>query len=319
MKKIALLLPLLAISFTTFAQVGKLLREAKNTTDLNKQITLCNEIIALDNKNLDAYFLRALAKNDLGNYHGAIVDYSKIIVLKPDADTYFNRGNSRYNLLDFEGAKDDFLNAYKLDPYFIDALYSLAHTQVDLEDYENALKSINTFIKLAPEEAKGYTLRALIFAHTDNYKNAISDYSMAILVAPSAESYLNRGIYYLNINYYKKANSDFKTALQIDKTNSFAYFYKGATGVLLGKYTTAIKDFNKALEFDTFDFDALLGLAIAYLKANDTTNAKLYYGKAAQIVSPNAAISHVETFENSFWYANTYYFFVNSYSDLSKL
>ncbi len=318
-KNVLLIIAILFTNAITLAQTGKLLREAKNTTDLNKQIALCNQVIALDSKNLDAYFLRGLAKNDLGDFHGAIVDYSKIILLKPDADTYFNRGNSRYNLQDFEGAKDDFMKAFKLDPYFVDALYSLAHTQVDLEDYQNAIKSINAFISLVPDQAKGYTLRALIFAETNNHKSAIADYSMAILVAPSVESYLNRGIYYLSINYYKNANADFKTVLRSDKTNSFAYFYRGTSGLLLGKYTNAINDFKKAIKFDASDFDAMLGLALSYYKAKDIPNAKLYYNKAAQIISPNNPINNVSAFENSYWYTNEYYFFVNIYNDLSKL
>lgn len=319
MKKIFLIIILFAINLTAFSQVGKLMREAKNTTDLNQQIKLYDQVLALEPKNLDAYFLRGLAKNDLDDFHGAIVDYSKVILSKPDADSYFNRGNSRYSLGDFESAKDDFLNAYKLDPYFVDALYSLAHTQYDLEDYQSALKSINTFIDLVSEQARGYNLRALIFAQANNYKSAISNYSMAILVEPSTETYLNRGVYYLNINYYKNADSDFKTVLRIDKTNSFAYFYRGATGLLLGKYPNAVSDFKKAIEYDAFDFDAMLGLAMTYYKANDFENAKLYYAKAAQVVSPNEPINSVNAFENSYWFVNQYYFFANMYNSLAKL
>ena len=67
----------------------------QNWENLEERINLLDQVISLEPKNLDAYFYRALAKNDLGDYQGAIVDYSKIILIEPDADTYFNRGNSR--------------------------------------------------------------------------------------------------------------------------------------------------------------------------------------------------------------------------------
>lgn len=162
MKKIFILLFFICPIFG-FTQANKILRQAIRTTDLNEKISLLNQVIDLESKNLDAYFYRALAKNDLGDFSGAIVDYSKIIFDDPDADTYYNRGNSRYSLKDFTGAKEDYARAYMLDKNFLDALYSLACVKLDLEAYEDAIKDFSNIIKVAPDWSKAYILRAAAY------------------------------------------------------------------------------------------------------------------------------------------------------------
>jgi len=159
MKK-KLFLFLITLPILLFSQASKLYRKAIKTTDLSTKIKLLDEAITLDANYLDAYFLRALTKNDIGDYNGAIIDYSKIILKKPDADSYFNRGNSRFSLKDLVGAKTDYENAYALDPNFIDALYSLACVKFDLSNYEEAIKDFDKLLKLNPNIPDAYMLRA---------------------------------------------------------------------------------------------------------------------------------------------------------------
>lgn len=300
------------------AQANKLYRKALNSEDLEERISLLDQVIAEDPKNLDAYFYRALAKNDLGDYQGAIVDYSKIILIEPDADTYFNRGNSRYNLEDFEGAKADFEKAVELDRSFIDARYSLACTKYDLKEYENAIEDFTIIIKFVPDLQIAYTLRAASYVALEDYKKAILDYTSAIYINPDADAFLNRGVLFLDIKNYQKAKSDLNTAIRLDKTNPFLYFYRGTSSMLLGKFDHAIEDFNKALEFDSQDFESLLGLSMAYLKTNDLEQAKIHFKKAKSIVNEDPEDSSIDLFSKSYWYTKHYYYFKNSYDELEK-
>ena len=182
-----------------YSQANRYIRQALNTSDLNERIELLTKAIELEPEKLDAYFYRGIAKNDLGDYYGAIVDYSKVIVEEPDADTYFNRGNSRYSLENFEGAKEDYKKAIELDPYFVDAHYSLGCANYDLGDYDAALTNFNTVIKIQPYYAKAYNLRANIYSFQKKHKEALKDYTMGVLVDPSADTYYNRGVFYFII------------------------------------------------------------------------------------------------------------------------
>ena len=319
MKRHLLIIATLFFCFTSFAQVNKLLRQANKSIDLNEKIDLYSQVIALDSKNLDAYFFRALAKNDLGDYHGAIVDYSKIILLDPDADTYFNRGNSRYSIKDYEGAKEDYRKAFELDKSLTDALYSLGCVNLDLGEFIEAIKDFNTLITLNPLNPKLYYQRAQAYQGLQNHLKALEDYSRAITVDPSADTYYNRGVFLLNINYYQRANDDFTSSLKLNNNNSYAYFYRGATHLFLGEFIKAISDFEDALSFDAMDFDALLGLAMSYQKINDLEKAKFYFDKASNIISPNQPVTDVEALKNTYWHQNQFYYLNDNFKNLQNL
>ncbi|MDO7171915.1 tetratricopeptide repeat protein [Mariniflexile sp. AS56] len=319
MKRIIIILIVTICQFTTYAQARKFLRQATKTNDLNEKIELYTQVIELEPKNLDAYFYRGLAKNDLGDYSGAIVDYSKIIVIQPDADTYYNRGNSRYSIKNYVGAKDDYENAYKLDPNFIDALYSLACVKYDLGDFEGAISNLSGVINVDPSVTKTYYLRASAYAALENHKLALNDYSLAILSDQSSDSFYNRGVFYLSINYYQDANTDFSIAIKRNRNNSFAHFYRGTSFLLLGKYEDALLDFNTALGFDPLDFDALTGLALTYYNMNNLNSAKLHFQKAKAIIAPEATIDSIDQFKNTYWYQNQYFYFSENFKKLVNL
>lgn len=319
MKRIFTILIFLLFQSISFGQANKLFRQATNSTDLNEKIDLYTQVIELEPKNLDAYFYRGLAKNDLGDYSGAIVDYSKIIVLEPDADTFYNRGNSRYSINDYAGAQEDYQSAFKLDSNFLDALYSLGCVKYDVGDFEGSIKDFTTLINAIPNQTKFYFHRALAAVALENHALALNDYSLAILVEPSADTYYNRGVFYMDINYYEKANSDFSASLKLNENNSYAYFYRGASSLFLGKYLDAITDFDSVLKFDSLDFDAMLGLAICYFKLNDINNASLYFGKAKSILSLDSDSKDIENYKNTYWFQNQYFFFSENFSNLSKL
>ncbi len=314
-----IILLLIIVPYIGFTQANKLIRQANRSSNLTEKIELLSQAIALEPKNWDAYFYRALAKNDMGDHGGAIVDYSKIIVEAPDADTYYNRGNSRFSIKDFNGAKEDYAKAYMLDDHFIDALYSLACAKFELAEYEEAIKDFNLVIKKAPNQPNTYMLRAAAYRALENYEKAAQDYTTAIYIEPSADAFFNRGAFYMDINYYQQANDDLNKAIQLNNSHAFAYFYRGTSHLLLGKFEQAVSDFNKVIEFDATDFDAHLGLAISYYKLNNATKAKEYFERANSILSIPQDVNSIEPYSNTYWFQNQYYYFSNNIGLIAKL
>lgn len=320
MKKLFIASILISLPIFTFGQAKKLYRQAYRATDPKEKIELFTKVITLEPKNLDAYFQRAIAKNDIGDYGGAILDYSKILFYKPDADTYYNRGNSKLNIEDYFGAKDDYENALKLDPQFIDAKYNLASTKYFLEDYEGAIIDLTRIINIAPHMSRAYTQRANVLLALEKHKLALQDFSMAILTNPTANNYYNRGLTHLNINYYKQAKKDFDKSLNIDSDNPSGYFFRGASHLLLGKYNKAVSDFTKTLKYNALDYEAILGLAITYYKMNDLQNAKANFNKSKSVLlNGSKQNDSIELFKDSYWYNNQFYFFKQNFEALDKL
>lgn len=320
MKKLYLFILIILLPIFTFGQVKKLYRKALRTTDLKEKIELLNQVIEQEPKNFDALFFRGLAKNDLGDNYGAIMDYSKIIIYKPDADSYFNRGNSKYSLQDYIGAKKDFESALKLDPQFIDAKYNLACTKYFLEDYLGSIIDLSKIIDATSTESRVYTQRANALLELKKYKLALQDFSLAILISPNADTYYNRGLTHLNINYYKQAKKDFDKSLSFDANNASGYFFRGVSHLLLGKYNKAISDFTTTLKYNALDYEAILGLAITYYKMNALANAKSHFNKAKGLMHTNETNnSKIDLFIETYWYKNQFYFFKQNFNPLNGL
>ncbi|MFN3555561.1 MAG: tetratricopeptide repeat protein [Bacteroidales bacterium] len=107
----------------------------------------------------------AKAKMDLGDYRGAIDDFSSIIRLQPGFEelyqAHFGRGYAKFQSGDFQGAKTDFDRAIRIYPNDAEVYFWRAYTK--------------------------YRLRY-------SASSEISDYNRAILLNPNyAEAYFNRG------------------------------------------------------------------------------------------------------------------------------
>ena len=296
-----------------------MIRKALKSEDPNEQIQLYTEAISLEPKNLDALFYRGLTKHSIGDFNGAILDYTKVIFYEPSADVYFNRGNSKYSLMDFNGAKEDYSNALKLNSQFIEARYSLAVTKNDLKDYHGAIAILDL-----PYVNKSHPIllqMARAYAGLEDHVKALQNYTNAILLNSDSNTFYARGVFFMDVNYFKKANNDFIAAIFLDKNNVPAYFFRGISSFFLGEYQKALSDFSTAVQFDVTDFDAIIGVALANLKLNDIANAKLNFDKAKSIIRGTdiSQEDNLELFKNTYWFQKQYYAFRDLYNEISKL
>lgn len=313
---------LIAIIFPmfSFGQANKLLRQGLKSTNFNEQIELFTQVIQLEPKNLDAYFYRGLAKYNLGEYNGAVLDYTKIIFYKPDADTYYNRGNCKFALQDYIGAKEDYTKALELNKELIDVIYNLALTNVYLGEFEEAITDFDKITKMFPSDANVYLQKGIAYMELKNYKDAFNNFGNSILLNPNSNAYYTRGTALLSINYYKEAQADFYKAIRLDKNNLPCYFYVGVTHLFMGEFVPAVTAFSESIKFDALDFDAYLGLAMAQYKANDKLQAKINFQKAKNIISSNThSDDNIEVFSNTYWYKNQSFYFNDIFKELNAL
>lgn len=83
---------------------------------LEEAIADFGQAIKRDSKLRDAYFQRALAREDSGDLDGALSDYTDALRLRPSAVVYCNRAMVQANRGDYEGAVEDCQSAVELDP-----------------------------------------------------------------------------------------------------------------------------------------------------------------------------------------------------------
>ena len=108
---------------------------------------------------LIAYKNRGNARSDLGDFEGAIEDYTQAIQINPNyTDVYYNRGNAHYELGDLESAIEDYTQAIKINYNYADAYYNRANVRAELEDKQRAIED---FQKAADIYRKQGQLEAL--------------------------------------------------------------------------------------------------------------------------------------------------------------
>ncbi len=129
----------------------------------------------------------AKAKMEMGDYRGAISDFSSIIRLQPDYEmlyqAHFGRGYAQFQLGKFEEAKTDFDRAIRIYPNDAEVYFWRAFTK--------------------------YKLRY-------RASSEIADYNRAILLRPDyAEAYFNRGQAKIKNRQLSSGCIDLRKALEL--------------------------------------------------------------------------------------------------------
>ncbi len=187
--------------------------------DYKGAITDYTQAIHLKPDSAGAYLNRGLAKDDLGQHLAAIADYDILIRLKPDdADAYNNRGNSKYKLGQHFAAIADYDIAIRLNPDDVDVYFNRGIVKNDLGQYVAAIADYDIAIRLKPDYATAYYNRGTTKVHLGQHFAAIADYDIAIRLKPDyATAYYNLGIVKVQLDRISEAKQDFRTALRLAK------------------------------------------------------------------------------------------------------
>lgn len=90
-----------------------------NIENCKEGIIYLDKVLHMDSKYRRAYYNRAICKNKLGDFHGAIDDLDKQISLdNTDPDYYHNRAVIKLQLGDTTNACNDFKKSYELGNVF---------------------------------------------------------------------------------------------------------------------------------------------------------------------------------------------------------
>ena len=167
----------------------------------------------------ETYFQRGNLNYELGDYVGAIADYTEAVRLKPDyAIAYCNRGNAKAELGQYVAAITDYDTAIQLKPDYAEAYNNRGITKNQLGQHAAAISDYDTAIRLKPDNAEVYNNRGLAKADVGQRAAAIADYDTAIRLKPdNAEAYNNRGKANHQLGRKREAKQDVRMALRLAK------------------------------------------------------------------------------------------------------
>ena len=197
----------------------------------------------------ETYFLRGNAKYELGLYHAAISDYDAAIRLKPDsAGAYYNRGRAKHNLKEYFAAIADYDTVIRLKPDYAGAYNNRGAAKVKLGQYFPAISDYDMAIRLKPGFFLAYYNRGHAKYRLKQYDAAISDYTQAILLkSDDADAYYNRGNAKAALGQYFPAISDYDVAIRLRPDYAGAYYNRGHAKYDLKQYEAAIADYDVAI------------------------------------------------------------------------
>ena len=271
---------------------------------MEQAVSEVTRAIEIDPNYVIAYKNRGLVYEQENNYDAAISDYTKTIEINPkDADAYALRANAYYLNKEPEKALNDFCKAkslgFKCPPdvnKLLDAYFPLRHplnnklyivTEKEKEQIyhlfmgdinENAdnnylnepIESTIAFYQHAGNKygvAWTYTIRGDIYAHRNDFDQAVSEYTKAIKIDSNFTfAYTNRGKAYYYKSNYDQAVFDLTNAIKTVKfgrsldgkfepeglqviTLGIDYQARGIVYYSAGEYKQAISDLTEAIKF----------------------------------------------------------------------
>ena len=242
-----------------------------NLGDYEGAVDDFTQSIKIDPKNAEYYNGRGITKLKLKDYKEAINDFTKAIEIEPNnALFYNNRGNLKYILKEYQLAVDDFTKAIEIEPNNALFYNDCGHAKRELKDYKEAINNFTKAINIDPKNTESYNGRGITKHELKDYKDAINDFTKAIKIdLKNATLYYNRGIAKHESKDYKEAINDFSKSIEIDPKNLNAYHSSGKAKYELNEYKGAISDYKKALKYST-DKDLTEDITLDLEDARDT-------------------------------------------------
>ena len=201
------------------------------------------------NSETDYYFL-ATSENKNHNHDKAINYINKSIEKNNSkAQYYMVRGDANFGLEKFEEAKNDFEKALSLDPNNNTIYKSLANVYIKLGESDKALQNIEKGISsaLGDEKVNFLILKGNYYHQIGDLDNAEKSFNEAFkLNQQSAIVLTNQAAVLIDKGEFEKAVEKCDQAIDIDATQTEAYFNRGIANEMLRKTDEACSDWEEA-------------------------------------------------------------------------
>ncbi len=116
-------------------------------------------------------------------------------------------------------------------------------------EYDRAIADCDTAIKLGPEAADPYAVRAGIWTDKTEHDQAIADYTRVIQLDPrNAWAYCNRGLAWFEKRDYDRALLDLDRSVRLDPGSPWSYSNRGMVWYEKKAYDKAVADLERAPE-----------------------------------------------------------------------
>jgi tetratricopeptide (TPR) repeat protein len=262
------------------------------------------------------YYKRALNFVESLQYEKALSQIDTAIILQPGyAQFYYARGQIFELMKKNKSAIKSYESALIIKSFFPEAWRSLSYLYMNEKQYNQAVQVLTSLVESIPDslnyeimlaeaylfdnrpvlalerikfyEKKGgtsaetYRVKGIAYYLLKNFSEAIQNLQLYIQDNPrsfSAAKYL--GFTYIEIDELEKGISYLNQALNLKPDDPTIYAYRAKYFIKLGKYDTALDQFNLALDFDNQNVSILIEFAKFQLSQADTSAAEKLLNRA---------------------------------------
>lgn len=230
-----------------YSQVGK---SFFMTGDFDSSAYYLDRAIIFGANSESDYYYLASAENKRHNHDKAISQINKSIKTNSsNADYYMVRGDANFGLDDYESAKADYEKALSLNQNNNSIYKSLANVYIKLGESEKAIENIDKGINNAQGEEKinFLILKGNYYHQIGDLENAEKFFNEAFALNNQSSIVLtNQAAVLIDKGEFENAVEKCNSAIDIDPTQTEAYFNRGIANEMLRKTDEACSDWEEA-------------------------------------------------------------------------
>jgi tetratricopeptide (TPR) repeat protein len=257
----------------------------------------------------EAYSARAVAKEQLNDFQGALTDYSILVELQPENfDARLGRANTLFRLERYEAAREDYLKALALpkgetntvyfqrspsasgtmqittaQSNFDPTIYNyVGLTELKLGNHATARQWFDAAIKENPREADFYSNRGILFKAMNDESAARADFEKALKLSPGHTAALS-GLASLQDNDPNKSKQYLDEAIASDSTKLYPLLERAYQRMQDGEFRLAVTDYNTALKLEARNPEIWLNRGYSKERLNDLNGAYSDYTTALRL------------------------------------
>ena len=167
----------------------------------------------------EAFFNRGITRYDIRDYTGAVDDFTQVIGIRPSAIAYNCRGVAWIDTRDYARALQDFGHAIRLDARLFAARCNRGVLRIEVRDYAGALNDFDVAVDLCPQNAIPYFYQGQAHQGLGDLRQAVRQFGLAIERKPDlALPYCYRAAAYQRQGKLRQAMADLETAARLLRT-----------------------------------------------------------------------------------------------------
>jgi tetratricopeptide (TPR) repeat protein len=262
----------------------------KNWYEASLEFSKCLEQIPTFSK---AYYHRGICKLAEGDESGE-EDLNKAIELEPKYfDAYITRAAFFESKGLFGKAIQDCDEALKIEPISIRAHILRGSCKCKLGLFPLAASDFSKAVSIDRNSHFAFYNRAIAYQASEDYLNAMKDYSIVLLLDDNVDAYRNRALLYWKLGDNQNALLDFIEAKRISPDDAKIRCLYALSLHKIGRFQESLEEYTHAMRLDGRLIEALLGRGNVYAELGDLENSRRDYCRVLHM-HPR----HADTFVN---------------------